>query len=551
MFEIIEKDLAGRIGKLYTKSGIIETPALFPVINPIKQTVPLEDIEKIGYRQVITNAYLISKNYGWICKEVGIHSLIGWRNIIMTDSGAYQLMEYGEIDIDPDTVLKYQIDIGSDIVVILDIPTRAETDRDIVFLEVEETIRRARRALLLRDDIDPEHKTLLVGPVQGGEYTDIVAYCARQLSKLDFDIYAIGSVTLYLEQYNYAKIVETILSAKMNLPEGKPVHLFGAGHPLIIPIAVALGVDMFDSASYILYARDDRIILHNRTVRIDDLRVDYIPCTCSICTKYSVRELKEMSKSEREKLIAIHNLYVLNREILEVKQRIREGTLWEYLQEKSMTDPRLREALILISRICRKLSKLSPTTRGEIHGVDIQCVLDIVRPQYIQHMLKLRKRYRPPKKEILLILPEPSERPFNRSILFIRLCNNLKSLKLLDKVHICFLSNIFGIVPHEISDIYPLAQYEYVRNLKCIRLLSIVGLCEYLKKNYRNYNRIIMILPKSILHNILKIVKNIVKNYVKVIAYGIEPGELWFSYIDPICSMAYLHVFSALPQEPF
>ncbi len=548
MFEIVDKDLAGRIGKIYTKSGVVETPALFPVVNPIKQTVDLEEIKKVGFNQIITNAYLIYRNYGDICIDTGIHNLLNWNGIVMTDSGAYQLMEYGEVEIDPDTVLKYQVDIGSDIGVILDIPTRAEVDRDVVFLEVEETLRRARRAIMLRDEYDPEHRMLLVGPVQGGEHVDIVAYCARKLSKLDFDIYAIGSVTLYLEQYNYTKIVETIIAAKLNLPQNRPIHLFGAGHPMIIPIAVALGVDMFDSASYILYARDDRIMLHDRTVRLEDIKIENIPCTCPICTKYSVKELREMSKNEREKLIAIHNLYILKREIDEVKQRIREGTLWEYLQEKSMSDARLRQALILISKISRKLLKISPTTRGDVHGIDIQCMLDISRPQYTQHIYKLCRRYVPPKsKEILLILPEPNERPFNRSSIFVKLCNKLEKLGILDKVHICFLSKIFGIIPHEISDIYPLAQFEYVKNLKCLQNLEIVSIYNYLKTHGSNYRTIILVLPRDEAFKICRIVKKLLNN-CKVVIYSVGREESWTSYIDSICSMVFLHVSSALPQ---
>lgn len=40
-FEIRERDLLARIGKLKTKSGTIETPAFLPVINPVKELVTL------------------------------------------------------------------------------------------------------------------------------------------------------------------------------------------------------------------------------------------------------------------------------------------------------------------------------------------------------------------------------------------------------------------------------------------------------------------------------------------------------------------------------
>ncbi|NPA23265.1 MAG: tRNA guanosine(15) transglycosylase TgtA [Crenarchaeota archaeon] len=547
MFEITDKDLAGRVGKLHTRSGVVETPALFPVINPQKQTVPLDDIEKIGFRQIITNAYLIKKNFGEICIETGIHDLIQWRHTIMTDSGAYQLMEYGEVEVDPDEILKFQIDIGTDIGVILDVPTRAETDRDIVFLEVEETLRRARRAMLLREVYDPERRMLLVGPVQGGDHVDVVSYCARELSKLDFDVYAIGSVTLHLEQYNFEKIVEMIIAAKLMLPKGKPVHLFGAGHPIVMPLAVALGVDMFDSASYVLYARDGRIMLPDRTVRLEDLKVESVPCCCPVCSRYTVKELKEMEREERERLIATHNLYILKREIDEIKQRIREGTLWEYLQEKSMSDARLRRALIKISKMKRILEKLSPATRGDVHGIDITCIIDIIRPHVSQHVRRLVERYVPPRKEILLVLPEPEEKPHNRSITFAKVVKVLEKLNMLDKVHICFLNNVFGIIPHEIADIYPLAQYDDVNVLRCIRTIRDSITYAYVKAKIRNYSMVIAILPRNDLERLRTILKKTGIKFIGVPLFG--SSDIWS--IDSICSMVLLHVFSALPREPY
>ena len=49
---------------------------------------------------------------------------------------------------------------------------------------------------------------------------------------------------------------------KKGLDPSKPVHLFGAGHPLIFPLAVALGCDLFDSSAYVKYANDGRMIFH-------------------------------------------------------------------------------------------------------------------------------------------------------------------------------------------------------------------------------------------------------------------------------------------------
>ena len=44
LFEILKTDLAGRIGKIKTNHGVIETPAYVPVIHPVKQTIPSKKI---------------------------------------------------------------------------------------------------------------------------------------------------------------------------------------------------------------------------------------------------------------------------------------------------------------------------------------------------------------------------------------------------------------------------------------------------------------------------------------------------------------------------
>ena len=49
-----------------------------------------------------------------------------------------------------------------------------------------------------------------------------------------------------------------IIAAKKNIPTS-------------IPLAVALGCDTFDSASYMLYAKHDRVITEDGTRRLEEL----------------------------------------------------------------------------------------------------------------------------------------------------------------------------------------------------------------------------------------------------------------------------------------
>ena len=345
-FEIKDKDLAGRIGRLVTKSGTIETPAFFPVINPFRQErdVPLSKIRDIGFNQIITNAYIIKKHLGNRALELGIHKILNFDGVVMTDSGAYQLLMYGEkkVRIDPLEIVKYQISLGSDIAVIADIPTRDDATYEEALRSVKETLRRAiiSSELILKSS----SKTLWVLPIQGGVYIDLVRFSAREAVKIKgYDMYAIGSPVTILEKYEFWRIIEMVVAAKTILPPDKPIHLFGGGHPLIIPFMVALGIDSFDSASYILYAREGRYMTEYGTYRIEDL--DYLPCECEVCSKYEPKDLLELDSEKRARLIAIHNLHVILKEIKKVKVAIREGRLWELLEERARTHPALREAL--------------------------------------------------------------------------------------------------------------------------------------------------------------------------------------------------------------
>ena len=84
---------------------------------------------------------------------------------------------------------------------------------------------------------------------------------------MGFKFFALGSPVEVMEAYDFSILAQMIPAAKYTIPT-KPIHLFGAGHPLTIPFVVALGCDMFDSASYILYAKDNRYMHTNGTSRL-------------------------------------------------------------------------------------------------------------------------------------------------------------------------------------------------------------------------------------------------------------------------------------------
>lgn len=332
-FEILHKDLAGRIGKLSTPHGTVETPALMPVVNPHLKLIQPSELRDMGATMLITNSYIIRQDMALraVALEKGLHDLLGFPGPIMTDSGAFQLSVYGSIDVQPQEILDFQFAIKSDICVPLDIPTPPDVTRERALSELKETEERLLEALKTKG------ASLLAGPIQGSTYPDLRETAANFLRDKGFDIYPVGGVVPLMESYRFGDLVEVVTAAKKGLGPGAPVHLFGAGHPMVYALAAALGCDLFDSAAYALYARDGRYMTPRGTWRLEEMR--YLPCSCPVCKDHDQEEL--MNSPERVKLLAAHNLYISLQEIGLVKQCIREGSLWELLEARCRSHPRM------------------------------------------------------------------------------------------------------------------------------------------------------------------------------------------------------------------
>src|SRR2546428_831289 len=197
--------------------------------------------------------------------------------------------------------------------------------------DVDETVRRAHEAVSLRGDM------ALVGAVQGGLHPDLRERCARSVSSLDVAVCAIGGVVPLLETYRFRDLVRVIIASKKGLDPSKPVHLFGAGHPLVFPLATLLGCDLFDSASYAKYARDGRMLFADGTRRAADVRES--SCLCPVCTAHPMEKI-----AAEETLLAEHNLHACSGAIREARQPIGEGDLWGLAERRARAHPALLDA---------------------------------------------------------------------------------------------------------------------------------------------------------------------------------------------------------------
>jgi len=491
-FEIKSRDLLARIGRLKTKSGTVETPAFLPVINMAKQSVtPRELWEEFGCRILITNAYIIKKQQAEEATRLGIHSFLDFPGVVMTDSGAYQILAYGDIEATPREIIRFQEEIDTDIATILDLPTGWKVSKEHAEYTVKETINRAKELQESKSRKD----ILWVGPIQGGRYLDLVAKSAQEMSRLPFDIHALGSPTPVMEQYLFDLLVEMIFAAKTNVPFNRPFHLFGAGHPFMFALAVALGCDLFDSAAYNIFAQDDRYLTAYGTIHLEEL--EYLPCSCPVCYRRDPRDLREMPKNEREAELTRHNLHVCFAEIKRIKQAIIEGRLWEHLMIRAHGHPSLLQAMKQLKDYSEIIEKHSPIVKRS--GLFFFSSIDLVRPEVIRHRKRLMERYEPPEKaRILILFPSFGPRRTSKSRRYKKILADVCEKLHIDKgeLHVCFYVPPFGVVPKEISDIYPLSQYEAAQppDIETMKYIA-QRIVEYVKRS--RYKRRIMIVESE------------------------------------------------------
>ena len=124
-FEVIHKDIAGRVGKLRVNDKTVRTPALLPVVNPHLPLVTPREMQEMGVEALITNAYIFRRSEAYRDRAIaeGLHGVLDFDGVIMTDSGSFQLSVYGEVEVSNQDTLEFQQAIRSDIVVPLDFPS--------------------------------------------------------------------------------------------------------------------------------------------------------------------------------------------------------------------------------------------------------------------------------------------------------------------------------------------------------------------------------------------------------------------------------------------
>ncbi len=364
-FDIVDRAAAGRIGRFGTAHGNVTTPTLMPVVNPnIDLVSPKEMRDRFGCEMVITNSYVIHKHDHLREQALaeGVHKVIDWDGPVMTDSGTFQMYVYGDVEVGPNEIVEFQKNMGVDVATCLDLFVTPDMTREEAEHAVATTLERtAAAAKLMRGDgttpgIDPEGKSLINATVQGGLHADLRQACAAAYRDLPVEYHTIGGVVPVMERQMYPDLVDIILNSQQYMRKDRPVHLFGAGHPLVFPLATALGCDLFDSSSYAKYAKDGRIMTPGGTLKVAELTE--FPFSSRDLDKWTPAELNKALRSrpkkgiaargseswEAERAIALWNLDVCFTDMRRIRQAIRDGMLWELVEQRAACHPMLAAA---------------------------------------------------------------------------------------------------------------------------------------------------------------------------------------------------------------
>ena len=352
-----------RRGRLHTEHGVVETPAFMPVgTQGTVKTVGSEDLEALGFQQVLSNTYHLALRPGsaLVQRMGGLHHFMSWKGSILTDSGGYQVMSLSkqrkiddkgvtfrshldgsELYLSPERSVEIQTELGVDIAMALDECPPYPCTREEAADAMRRTHLWAPRNLSARNTATPQHRrpVSVFGIVQGGVHEDLRRESAEYLTSLDFDGFAIGGVSVGEPTEMQYPVVA--LTAPL-LPQNKARYLMGVGHPKDILHAVACGVDLFDCVLPTRMARHR--VLYTLSGRVNAGALKWaehngpfdegsiFPQTERYSAAY-IRHLFKAGESFGQRLATLHNLAFYARLMREIREAIEEGT-WGELQER-------------------------------------------------------------------------------------------------------------------------------------------------------------------------------------------------------------------------
>jgi len=351
------KQTGARYGILHTPHGSVETPMFMPVgtLATVKYISP-EELYEIEAGIILANTYhlWIRPGVEVVANAGGVHKFMNYKGPMLTDSGGFQVFSLSEkrrisedgvtfknhlsgekMFMSPEIAIDLQNKIGADVIMSFDECPAYPSTHEYMNESVERTLRWAKRGQLKHSN----KKQALFGIVQGGEFEELRAHCAKELVKMNFDGYSIGGTSVGESKEVLYKMIDYSIK---HLPEDKPRYLMGVGSYDAIIMGVEKGVDMFDCVLPTRIARhgalmtsEGRINIRDKNFEFDLTAVDP-KCDCYTCKNYSKSYLRHLYKSEEglgKRLLSIHNLRFLINLTKQIRLAIQEDRFGDFKKE--------------------------------------------------------------------------------------------------------------------------------------------------------------------------------------------------------------------------
>lgn len=357
-FEILKTIGKTRLGKLYTKHGVVNTPAFMPVgtCGTVKAMMP-ESVAATGAEILLNNTYHLMLRPGadLVEKMGGMHKFMHWDKPILTDSGGFQVMSLtglrklteegvtfrSHVDgkkffLSPEESMKIQHKLDSNITMCLDECTPFPATYEQAKKSMQMSMRWAKRS---RDAFIDRDGYGIFGIQQGSVFKDLRDESAQKLTEIGFDGYAIGGLAVGEGQ---EKMFEVLDYAPVSLPSDKPRYLMGVGRPDDIVGAVLRGVDMFDCVMPTRSGRTAQAFTKYGPVNIknarhrEDNRPLEADCDCPLCRNFNrayIHHLQKCNEILAVMLLTWHNIRYYQRLMQGLRNAIATDSLSEFCDE--------------------------------------------------------------------------------------------------------------------------------------------------------------------------------------------------------------------------
>ncbi len=281
---------------------------------------------------------------------------------------------------------------------------------------------------------------------KGETPSGVVVHPARTIGGAD--IYIVAGVRSI--EGDSRTLLDSIISVRENTKPDTALYLPALATPENVSLLVYLGVDIVDDVLAVAKAYQGLYLTEDGEYPVGE--IEELPCTCGVCTGHG-DELK--AGPDRYRLIAEHNRIRLDIELRKVRQRIRAGTLREYVEKQCRSRPWLTALLRLADARYEYFESRTTTYRS---AEMLACSSESQNRVEVRRFAdRVRTRFRSDG-QILLIIPCSARKPYSTSKSHQAIISALGKYR--RYVREVILTSPLGVVPRELELVYPAAHYD-------------------------------------------------------------------------------------------